>query len=98
VDVVSAVDYTKRGNPEGEQSDVATSRYVTPQEWAMKERLDALVEAARPVVTEMRSFIKDGGGCDHSVGICWCDSVRMVDALDEAINNATKGESNAKQS
>lgn len=46
------------------------------------------MEAAR-LLSDLAEFvleaIRDAGGCDHSVGICWCETERLaMDGLDEA--------------
>ncbi len=49
---------------------------------------DQLVEALKKMTTEVQLTIKESGGCDHSVGICWCgtknDLAEAIDVLKAA--------------
>lgn len=49
---------------------------------------EGLLEAAIAAREELVKILKEDGGCDHSVGICWCDYIRKVEALDDAIAKA----------
>lgn len=42
---------------------------------------EAMREALKAVADHLSEIIAQDGGCDHSVGICWCPDIR---ALDEA--------------
>ena len=46
---------------------------------------DMLLKAAKEMRDEMAQILKEDGGCDHSVGICWCDYIRKLEAVDGAI-------------
>lgn len=40
----------------------------------------------REAVEELTAFIDADGDCDHSVGICYCDTIRIRDALAMALD------------
>lgn len=56
----------------------------TPAELAAQDMLAALKVGA----AALREEIRLGGGCDHEVGICWCDVKRVADQMDDAIAKA----------
>lgn len=45
--------------------------------WAVAEIRDAQ--------KNLNEFLKDTGGCDHSVGICYCDVIRNIERLDDIL-------------
>lgn len=49
------------------------------------ERTKKLEELSRKALKELKQVIIDYGPCDHSVGICICDLIRLADQLDEAL-------------
>lgn len=51
------------------------------------ESRKALVTALEAVTAELRDVVK-GEACDHSVGICWCETFRALELADEALKNA----------
>lgn len=58
---------------------------LMPSELRLIAAAPEVVAAAVPVLAELREFIKDSGGCDHSVGICMCEVIRKADELDAAL-------------
>lgn len=44
-------------------------------------RCKALEEALRQSEKFIRDYLRDSGGCDHSVGICECETVRLLDSV-----------------
>lgn len=50
-----------------------------------KELLKALIEAVKEEIEN----IEEMGGCDHSVGICWCDLKSQIEQHKEIIEKVT---------
>lgn len=48
-----------------------------------------LLEALKDLAKRHATTVKECGGCDHSVGICWCDDIRALDDANAAIAKAT---------
>ena len=40
---------------------------------------EELKNVCKLLLTEVEEVLKDSGGCDHSVGVCWCDTTSLVD-------------------
>ena len=38
-----------------------------------------LKEVSKLLLNEVKETLKESGECDHSVGVCWCDTVRIAD-------------------
>lgn len=53
-----------------------------------QRRTAALLSAAKDALEELQWELKENGGCDHSVGICWCEYIRKVENLADAIAKA----------
>jgi len=49
---------------------------------------DALVDALEQTRKYLQRLVESGGGCDHSVGICWCEEQRALDSASDAIKAA----------
>ncbi len=49
---------------------------------------EALVSVVKDLRKRHAQTVKEAGGCDHSVGICWCDDIRALDAADTALRDA----------
>jgi hypothetical protein len=45
-----------------------------------------LVAALKETRDMLHKLYLEGGGCDHSVGICWCEEQRALDAADAALS------------
>lgn len=46
-----------------------------------------LLEEARKVIEE---YVNECGGCDHSVGICMCLEINLLDEIDDFLLKKTK--------
>lgn len=44
-----------------------------------------LLEAAKALLEDCKETLRDGGGCDHSVGICWCANIKRIEQAESAI-------------
>jgi hypothetical protein len=56
-----------------------------------EEDVEIFFPVARLLARKMRQMLKDLGGCDHSVGICYCSLITSLDYLETAIQKI-KGE------
>ncbi len=54
-----------------------------------------LVEALGKVTKEL-TFVTEGESCDHSVGVCWCQTFRAIDDANAALAKASQYQSTAK--
>ena len=45
----------------------------------------------RAVTDRLQSYITDSGGCDHPVGICCCDDIRVMESAYELMRMPTNG-------
>jgi len=52
---------------------------------------DALVAALTELHARLKTTIDENGGCDHSVGICWCEEVREIDRAEAALASVRNG-------
>lgn len=48
-------------------------------------RQPSLLDTLVKVEKWMKEMIEDAGGCDHSVGICWCGDYRLLEELTNTI-------------
>jgi len=48
-------------------------------------KINNLIKAAETAYDHLREYIKDSGECDHSVGICNCESIRALESLDTSL-------------
>jgi hypothetical protein len=48
-------------------------------------RIEQLETAAKPSLELLKEYFKEIGGCDHSVGLCMCEDIRVADRLQEAL-------------
>lgn len=55
----------------------------------------ALVAALEDLHKRHALTVKECGGCDHSVGICWCEDIRALDNAEAALKQA-RGELNVE--
>lgn len=60
---------------------IETGNYETKRD----DNLSLLIRARDYV----QQTINDLGGCDHSVGVCMCEDIRLAEDLDEAIKGAS---------
>ena len=49
-----------------------------------------LYEALMAIMPELQEYVKDLGGCDHSVGICMCGLNNKLDLIEQALAKAEK--------
>lgn len=47
----------------------------------LKAELRQLLRECRK---ELKQVVKDMGGCDHSVGVCCCDLIYLIERVDRA--------------
>ena len=52
----------------------------------MQFRENELLQAAKQSLTDLREYISDIGGCDHSVGICCCALIDNTERLAVALH------------
>ena len=50
-----------------------------------------LLECAKKALKFYKDELEQSGGCDHSVGICWCEVIREAEELKEAIAEEQAG-------
>lgn len=59
------------------------SRWLTVEEYqalcALTSDLERMRGALRDLHARHSRTLKEAGGCDHSVGICWCEDIRALD-------------------
>lgn len=51
---------------------------------------EELKEVCKLLLAEVKDVLEDSGGCDHSVGVCWCDTVRIVDRASSVFSKIEK--------
>ena len=61
--------------------DVHATGHLIAAAPALLARCKALEEALRQSEKFIRDYLRDSGGCDHSVGICECETVRLLDSV-----------------
>jgi len=50
-----------------------------PIELRKTNELQALKNSLKPAVSLLREYIESCGGCDHSVGVCYCEDKRILE-------------------
>ena len=53
-----------------------------------KQHISNLLEQILPCLAMVHEYIEDMGGCDHSVGICYCEDRRRLNVAVQAIEQA----------
>lgn len=58
----------------------------------MKEVTEQVKSVLSNLIEEVKQLSKDES-CDHSVGVCWCETFRRLEAAEELLNELNKGTS-----
>lgn len=51
----------------------------------LNKEVDELKSILREMTDVYRELVDDAGGCDHSVGICWCDDYWLIERAEKAL-------------
>lgn len=54
------------------------------------EAIEGAIAGFEAGLEEMKLMLKEDGGCDHSVGICWCDYTKKLERAEEALSQLRK--------
>lgn len=49
-------------------------------------------EALKQTTELLAEYLRDAGGCDHSVGICYCNDFRVLEEAQAALSSQSEGE------
>ena len=56
-----------------------------PIELRKTNEVFTLKESLKPALSLLREYIQSSGGCDHSVGICYCEDIRILEEAEKAV-------------
>lgn len=62
----------------------------------MTEYVRVPVEPLRELLNLYRDWLEDAGGCDHSVGICYCSDWELVEAIKPSLATAPQDDELAR--
>ena len=49
--------------------------------------IDELKSILREMTSVYKELVADAGGCDHSVGFCWCSDYWLIERAKKVLNN-----------
>ena len=49
-------------------------------------RIEELESVLRDITKVYQELVGDAGGCDHSVGICWCEDYALIRRAKEVLD------------
>ena len=70
----------KKTNSHAQKKDKSETRVRWPKSGQERNKFLQLLQELR---AELILSLYDDGGCDHSVGICCCGTIRRLESLDE---------------
>lgn len=53
----------------------------------LNKEIDELKSVLREITTVYKELVDDAGGCDHSVGICWCADHWLIERAEKVLEN-----------
>lgn len=53
----------------------------------LNKEIVELKSVLREITEVYKELVDDAGGCDHSVGICWCDDYWLIERANKVLNN-----------